>query len=108
MRATLWVAIAMAALSALTVHGQPPTTVSSSAGQIRVEKLGALEFPWAVAGLPDGRLLITEKPGRLRIFANGQLSAPIAGVPATRYRERKQDQGRPLGVAVAAAVEHNR
>jgi glucose/arabinose dehydrogenase len=100
-------AIAMAALSVLTVYGQPPTTVSSQAGQIRVEKLGALEFPWAVAGLPDGRLLITEKPGRLRIFANGQLSAPVEGVPATSYRERKQEQGGLLDVAVDPAFAQN-
>src|SRR5688572_15482160 len=108
MRAALWAAIVMAALSVLTVHAQPPMTVSSSAGQIRVEKLAALEFPWAVAALPDGRLLITEKPGRLRIFANGQLSAPVEGVPATSYRERKQEQGGLLDVAVDPNFAQNR
>src|SRR5687768_10371498 len=36
--------------------------------------------------LPDGRLLITEKPGRLRIFADGKLSEPIGGVPKVAYR----------------------
>ena len=100
MTCTLRVAIVMAALPVLTADGQAPATVSSAAGQIRVEKLAALEFPWAVAALPDGRLLITEKPGRLRIFANGQLSAPVEGVPTTSYRERKQEQGGLLDVAV--------
>src|SRR5687768_13586761 len=108
MHAALRVAIAMAALPVMTVYGQPPATVSSSAGQIRVEKLASLEFPWAVAALPDGRLLITEKPGRLRIFANGQLSAPVEGVPATSYRERKQEQGGLLDVAVDPAFAQNR
>jgi aldose sugar dehydrogenase len=108
MHAPLRVAIAMAALPVLTVYGQPPTTVSTSAGQIRVEKLASLEFPWAVAALPDGRLLITEKPGRLRIFANGQLSAPVEGVPATSYRERKQEQGGLLDVAVDPGFAQNR
>src|SRR5262245_5740645 len=80
--------------------GPPPTSVTTSAGPIRIEKLASLEFPWAVAALPDGRLLITEKPGRLRIYTNGQLSAPVTGVPRTSYRERKQEQGGLLDVAV--------
>ena len=38
--------------------------------------------------LPDGRLLITEKPGRLRIFADGKLSAPIGGVPKVAFHKQ--------------------
>jgi glucose/arabinose dehydrogenase len=38
--------------------------------------------PWGMAFLPDGRMLITERPGRLRVFANGKLDPrPLAGVP---------------------------
>ena len=85
----------------------PPASVTSSAGPIRVEKLASLEFPWAVAALPDDRLLITEKPGRLRIFANGTLSEPITGVPHTSYRERKHEQGGLLDVAVDPDFAHN-
>lgn len=44
-----------------------------------------LEFPWGIAFLPDGSALITEKAGRLRLLANGQLSEPIAGVPQVLY-----------------------
>ncbi|HEY0159914.1 MAG TPA: PQQ-dependent sugar dehydrogenase [Thermoanaerobaculia bacterium] len=41
-----------------------------------------LEHPWGLAFLPDGRMLVTERPGRLRIVAkNGTLSAPVKGVP---------------------------
>ncbi|ATC63561.1 glucose sorbosone dehydrogenase [Nibricoccus aquaticus] len=41
-----------------------------------------LREPWSLAWLPDGRMLITEKPGTLRIVENGKLlSAPVAGTP---------------------------
>ena len=70
----------------------PPGVVKSSRGEVKVERLGTLEFPWGMALLPDGRLLITEKPGRLRIWANGQLSAPVEGVPKVVYRGTR-DQG---------------
>ena len=104
------VGLLMAALPALILaQGQPPERASSSsAGTIRIEKLATLEFPWAVDALPDGRLLVTEKPGRLRMFENGQLSAPIGGIPKTTYRERKQEQGGLLDVAVDPDFAENR
>ncbi|MGE0055863.1 MAG: PQQ-dependent sugar dehydrogenase [Hyphomicrobium sp.] len=44
--------------------------------------VGPLEMPWGMAFLPDGRLLVTERPGRLRVIENGLLDeAPIAGTP---------------------------
>lgn len=58
-------------------------TFKSSAGDLKVETVaGGLVHPWALAFLPDGRMLVTERPGRMRIVtSDGQLSAPIGGVP---------------------------
>ena len=78
----------------------PPNVVSSSAGNIKIERLATLELPWGMALLPDGRLLITEKPGRLRIFADGKLSEPVQGVPKVVYRGTPSDQGGLLDVAI--------
>jgi glucose/arabinose dehydrogenase len=54
--------------------------------KIRVEKIAdGLANPWSLAWLPNGDLLITERPGRLRLFRNGALDpAPITGVPEVR------------------------
>ncbi|HEX7154310.1 MAG TPA: PQQ-dependent sugar dehydrogenase [Thermoanaerobaculia bacterium] len=83
------------------------STVTTAAGDVRVEQLATLEFPWGMAYLPDGRLLITEKPGRLRIYANGRLSAPVENLPAISYRASEGEQGGLLDVAVDPAFAQN-
>jgi glucose/arabinose dehydrogenase len=53
------------------------------------EVAGGLEHPWAVAFLPDGGMLVTERPGRLRLIENGRLrSEPIEGVPPVHARRQ--------------------
>ncbi len=64
-----------------------------------------LERPWAVEPLPDGALLVTEKPGRMRIVsAAGQVGPPIAGVPSVDAR----GQGGLLDVALSPGFAADR
>jgi glucose/arabinose dehydrogenase len=56
---------------------------SSSAGPITVETFAnGLDHPWAIAFLPSGRILVTERPGRLRLIdQDGRISTAVAGIP---------------------------
>lgn len=64
-----------------------------------------LNYPWSMAFLPDGRILVTEKPGNLRIIQNGQLlPEPVSGVPAVR----DSGQGGLLDVIPDPDFENNK
>jgi glucose/arabinose dehydrogenase len=64
-----------------------------------------LEHPWAVEPLPDGGLLVTEKPGRMRVVsARGALGPPIGGVP----KVDSGGQGGLLDVALSPGFERDR
>jgi glucose/arabinose dehydrogenase len=64
-----------------------------------------LEHPWGLAFLPDGRMLVTERPGRLRIVsASGELSQPLAGLPRIAAR----GQGGLLDVLLDPGFAENR
>lgn len=80
---TLACLLHLAVVAPLTWLGAPaaarePQVVSVAEG---------LEHPWGLAFLPDGRLLVTERPGRLRLVGpDGRISAPLAGLPAVDAR----------------------
>ena len=67
--------------------GDGPWTVEAAEGvKIRMSVVTkGLVNPWSMAWLPDGSILITERPGRLRLLKNGVLDlTPISGVPAVK------------------------
>ena len=66
---------------------------------------GGLVHPWAVEPLPNGDLLVTERPGRMRIVSTaGTLGEPISGVPEADAR----GQGGLLDVALSPSFENDR
>ncbi|MGA6979670.1 MAG: PQQ-dependent sugar dehydrogenase [Pseudolabrys sp.] len=63
--------------------GATDAVFPSSAGDLKVQTVASgLVYPWSLAFLPDGRMLVAERPGRLRIIAaDGRLSPPLGNVP---------------------------
>ena len=75
-------------------------------GVVTVETVASeLEHPWALAFLPDGRILVTERSGRLRVVSpTGRVSEPLGGVP----KVQTGGQGGLLDVAVDPNFTENR
>ncbi len=70
-----------------------------------VTVVDGLEHPWSMAWLPNGDMLVTERPGRLRVVRDGMLMTdPISGVPEVRA----QGQGGLLDVTLHPDFESNR
>ena len=99
--------IAFSLGAALSCAGsQPPTGPAKHSpnpvpltGVVRVDTVArGLQQPWGFAFLPDGRIIVTEKSGTLRIVdRNGSISSPLSGVPAVA----SMGQGGLLDVALA-------
>lgn len=91
-------AAAISAGGATEAMAQQPRSFPSSVGELAVEVVAdGLAHPWAIQFLPDGRLLVSERPGRLRIIGDGGAGEPVAGVPEVVAR----GQGGLLDVALA-------
>jgi glucose/arabinose dehydrogenase len=73
---------------ASSAAAQDARSVVTQTGTVSIEVVArGLENPWGLAFLPDGRMLVTEKAGRLRIVTSkGEISKPIANVPRVAAR----------------------
>ena len=77
-------------------------TVESSAGNLSATVIAeGLDHPWALGFLPDGRMLVTERSGQLRIISDGVIGAPVEGTPDVY----NQGQGGLLDLALAPDFE---
>ncbi len=93
-RALIIISALLAACSPTASEGQSEgpaprsPTPAPLPGIIESEVIASgLEHPWSFAFLPDGRFLVTERPGRLRVVnGDGSLSAPLTGVPEVLAR----------------------
>ena len=80
-----------------------PQSLKDTLGVQSIAK--GFEHPWSLAFLPDKRMLVTERPGRLRVVTvNGQISEPLAGVPQVYA----SGQGGLLDVALSPAFDKDR
>ncbi|MGH7366852.1 MAG: PQQ-dependent sugar dehydrogenase, partial [Candidatus Rokuibacteriota bacterium] len=112
LRPTFWrlasvlAGLALLALPALAQQApRSPTPAPVKLAAKVTEIAGGLDHPWGVALLPDGRFLVTERSGRLRIVGrDGQLSEPLAGVPNVYAR----GQGGLLDVALGPGFAQDR
>ncbi len=96
----------VALLIGLTAFSCGPRKIAESQnGEIKITELASgLNHPWAMAFLPDGRLLVTERSGDLRILQQDTtLSNPLEGVPEVFSR----DQGGLLDVALHPQFNEN-
>lgn len=87
-------------------EGQTRAPEARSGVTINAQEIATgLNHPWAIVFLPDGRMLVTERAGRLRIVTReGRISAPIAGLP----RVHAQGQGGLLDVVLGPSFATDR
>jgi aldose sugar dehydrogenase len=93
MKVLLALALAAAAVAFVPVRAQSPAdpdgqVVASEKQKFRIEVVArGLETPWGLEFLPDGRLLVTERAGHLRIYERGTLSEPVKGTPVPHVQQ---------------------
>lgn len=106
LRLRIALALLLALLAAPAAWAQDVQRFRTDEGEVIVETVARdLQHPWGLTFLPDGRMVVTERPGRLRIVgADGKLSEPIGGMPRIAAR----GQGGLLDVALDPNFGQNR
>lgn len=102
-----WFVLALLSWGDVHADGSRASTPRSEpAPLVATDVAAGLEHPWGLAFLPDGRFLVTERPGRMRIVGpEGALSPPLSGMPATVV---SANQGGLLDVVLDPAYTETR
>lgn len=86
MRPTSFALLALPLTLALSACHAAPAPVATDARPFTTKEITRFDQPWAMAFLPDGRLLVTEKPGKLKLFdPNSGKTGDVRGVPQVAY-----------------------
>jgi glucose/arabinose dehydrogenase len=89
--------VAALTMAAPVLAADGTSVIQTDKVRVQVETIAdGLDHPWAVEVLPDGAYIVTERPGHMRIVRNGNIGAPIAGLPEIAA----QGQGGLLDVAL--------
>lgn len=103
MRTMLLCLATLLAFAGPSASAEPKTAAAEPAYRLTTVAEG-LNLPWGLAFLPDGSMLVTERPGTLRrVAADGTVSAPLSGVPEVYFR----GQGGLLDVILHPAFADN-
>ncbi|MFW6055775.1 MAG: PQQ-dependent sugar dehydrogenase [Chloroflexota bacterium] len=96
--AVLVLVAAIAWVVSVSGRANPPAGVSSQPGESVVALAEGLEIPWALAFLPDGDIIVTERPGRVRLVdaSEGLREEPLLELPHVQHR----GEGGLLGIAL--------
>jgi glucose/arabinose dehydrogenase len=100
-------AVLLSALLTTIAHAQPNAGEQKSDSELpfTITRVASLDLPWRIAFLPDGRMLVTEKVGRVQLVTPQGAKTQLAGVPSSWF----QGQNGMLGVFLSPhyAKDHN-
>src|SRR4029079_551852 len=94
------VLIASAVLTLSALVPAPAAAAIPTLNAIRVQD--GLVIPWDLAFAPTGQMIVTERPGRVRVYASGKINAPLVAT-STISRVDAEGEAGVMGIAIAQA-----
>jgi aldose sugar dehydrogenase len=104
MKTTLTAALIVVAATPAFAQVNGAKVAKGVSPPFKLTEIAQFDYPWKIAFIPDGRMLITEKPGRLRLVTQKGKTSEIKGVPAVEYK----GQGGLLGVFISPDFDKDR
>jgi glucose/arabinose dehydrogenase len=89
MKLPVFAGIGLLAASCASAQDNAAQAPAQSAMPFAVKSVATFNYPWRIAFLPDGRMLVTEKPGRLFLVTQAGEKRELAGVPKVVYEDQQ-------------------